>query len=101
MSLPIFKSSDNSVTLLQTGWSSLLNPVLLNPANSGIILKGIKLVIGNNAINTTLGRVLQGWSVVRQRSAASIYDNQDNNQNPSLTLLLVSDAAVTVDLEVF
>ena len=101
MSLGIYKSDDQSVTLLQTNWSTQLNPLLNNPVNSSIILKNIKLVAGSNAINTTLGKVLKGWSIIRQRSAGSVYDNQDNNPNPSLTLLLISSAAIEVDLQVF
>lgn len=101
MSLALFKVQDPSVTLMQNSWKSSIDPVLASPSNSSVILKGITLVVGSNSINTTLGRTLQGWSIVRQRAAASIYDNQDNNPNPTLTLLLISSAAVTVDIEVF
>ena len=48
-----------------------------------------------------LQRPLQGWYIVRQRALASIYDTQDSNQNPSLTLNLTSNAVVSVDIAVF
>lgn len=101
MSLPIYKSEDQSFTLLETAWSSLLNPIIDNPVNKSILLKNVKLVTGSNSINTTLGRNLQGWSIVRQRSAGTVYDNQDNNPKPNLTLLLISSADMTIDLQVF
>ncbi len=101
MSLPIFKSEDQSLTLLQTNWSSQINPVIDNAPNKSLVLKNIKLVTGSNNINTTLGRTLQGWKIVRQRSAGTVYDNQDNNPKPNLTLLLISNADIVIDLEVF
>lgn len=82
-------------------WASILNPIVGNPANNSLILKNQSLVTGANVINHKLGRKLQGWKLVRIRSAANIYDNQDFNQMPQLTLYLVSDADVVVDIEVF
>ncbi len=101
MPLPIFYTEDKDLQLLQTGWSTQLNPVLSNPSLKSIILPNIVLAIGSNVINHRLGRKLQGYRVVRQRALASLYDNQDSNQSPALTLILVSDAVVTIDLEVF
>jgi len=101
MALTIFQSQDPSVGLLQTSWANQINPLLSNPANSSIILKNVKLVTGSNTINTTLGKTLTGWIIIRQRSAASIYDDQDNNQKPTLSLVLVSSAPTVIDLEVY
>jgi hypothetical protein len=101
LSLGLYKSDDQSFTLLQTNWSAQLNPLLAAPSNNSIILKNVSLTTGSNTINTTLGRTLQGWVIVRQRAAASIHDNQDNNPNPTLTLVLISSANVVCDIEVF
>lgn len=101
MQLPTFNTPDQVLTLVQSRWSSILNPLIARPANNSSILKSIDLKAGTNTINTLLGRKLQGWTIVRQRAAASIYDNQDNNNNPEATLILISSADVTVDLEVF
>lgn len=87
--------------LMQTRWAGLLDPLLGNPSVNSLILTEISLAIGSNSVNHTLGRKLTGWRVIRIRSAASIYDTQDSNQMPELTLLLTSSAAVVVDLEVF
>lgn len=101
MTLPIFQSDDQAVQMMQSRWSSALNPVLANPATSGIILKNIMLINGSNTINHLLGRKLQGWRLVRQRAAASIYDQQDSNLKQELTLILVSNANISCDIEVF
>lgn len=59
------------------------------------------LSAGTNTINHLLGRTLQGYRIIRQRAAASIHDEQDDNQMPQLTLVLVSTASVVIDLEIF
>lgn len=99
--LPILHTDDKDFQMMQQRWSSVLNPVLGNPSIDSIILKSVPLATGSNTINTTLGRKLQGWKIVRQRAAANIHDGQDQNQMPELTLILVSSAPVVVDLELF
>lgn len=101
MSLPIFQTKDKDLMLLQTKWVSQLNPLLSNPANQSSILQNVVLGTGINTINHLLGKKLQGWKIVRQRAAASLYDLQDSNPSPQLTLILVSTAPVVIDLEVF
>lgn len=99
--LPIFNSDDQSLSLMQTAWASQLNPVLAAPFLQGILLKNVTLVAGDNTVNHKLGRKLQGWVLSRVRAAATIYDKQDSNQMPALTLVLNTDADVVVDLYVF
>ena len=87
---------------LQTKWPAILNPIIKNPSNNASILQNVSLIGGTNVINHKLGAKLQGWSVIRMRGvAASIYDLQDANQTPQLTLVLVSSTPVIVDLSVF
>lgn len=100
--LPQFQGyDDEAVQLLQNKWAAILNPIISAPQNNSLILKNVQLSVGDNSIDHRLGRTLQGWKIVRQRAAASIYDKQDTNQTPQLTLKLNSSAAVSVDLEVF
>lgn len=87
--------------LLETQWASILDPVSTNPLNNANILKNVQLTTGSNTINHKLGRPLQGWYILRQRASASLYDTQDSNLYPELTLVLVSSANVTIDLAVF
>lgn len=85
----------------QVKWASIIDPVVANPANNSLILQNVSLVTGSNVINHNLGQPLQGWKIVRQRATAAIHDNQDSNQMPQLTLVLVSSAPVSIDLEVY
>lgn len=86
---------------MQNTWATALDPLLNNPANNSIILKNVALVSGTNVINHLLQQRLVGWKTTRVRAAATIYDLQDTNPTPTLTLVLVASAPVVVDLEVF
>ena len=87
--------------MAQTQWATQLDPIISNPLTSSIILKNVSLAAGTNVINHKLGRTLQGWNPTRVRAAATIYDLQDTNQTPQLTLVLVASAPVIIDLAVF
>ena len=100
MSLPVFKSDDQSVTLLQTAWKSNLDPVLSNPLLNGVLQKNITLASGTNVINHLLGRPIQGYLITGMHNAFSeIYDTQSNT--PALTLNLHSSVATSIDLYCF
>jgi hypothetical protein len=99
--LPIFKSEDKDLMLLQTKWASQINPVLSQPILNGSILFGVSLVTGNNVINHKLGRNLIGWILVGNNSSVSIYDKQSTNPNINQTLILNSSGTATVNILVF
>lgn len=101
MSLPIFQTASKDLSLLQTNWAQQLNPVIQLPINSGSILQNILLSTGLNVVNHKLGRKLQGWFIVRQNAVANVYDSQDVNPYPDLTLFLNSSADVMINLFVF
>lgn len=99
--LPIFNTTDKSLSLLQTSWKAILAPFLRNKLLDGQILNNVQLLTGTNVVNHKLGRPLQGWIVVGQNASASIYDAQASNNQSDLTLILVTSASVTVNLYVF
>lgn len=99
--LPIIQTTDRVINQLQNSIAQVLRPIVQNPLVNGSILTGVELAIGANTINHGLNRTLQGWFVIGQGSAASLYDSQSSNTQASKTLILVSDAAVTVNLYVF
>lgn len=101
MQLPFFQTAVKELSLLQTKWKSILDPVLANSLCLTTVLPNIKLVPGTNVINHLLGRKLLGWIVIRIDGIATLYDTQDLNQHQDLTLMLVCSAGVTVTLEVF
>lgn len=100
--LPIFQTKDQTLSLLQTKWASLLNPGLASPLLNGRIIASIALTSGDNTVDHGLGRPLVGWLVIRQYSAyAGLYDKQTTNISPELTLVLNAAGNTTVDLYVF
>lgn len=83
-------------------WSSIIEPVINNPVNNSILLKNVSLVTGTNVINHRLSRKLIGWYPTRIRDvSATFYDEQDTNQTPQLTLVLIASDDVVIDLVVF
>ena len=85
---------------MQTKWASQLNPVLANLLVKGQLLQSQKLINGTTVINHKLGRNPQGWFLVAPQASASVYQ-APQQPNPTLTLTLISNAAVTTDLWVF
>ena len=56
---------------------------------------------GSNTINHMLGRILQGWIIVRNNAAVTFYDLQTTNQQTSSTLVLHASGACIVNILVF
>jgi hypothetical protein len=101
VALTQFQSDDLNFQLMQNSWAAQLNPLLLDPLNQNVFLPNIVLTSGDNTINHKLGRALQGWFIVRQNAAASLFDKQSTNSMPQLTLVLNTSADVTISLIVF
>lgn len=96
--LPLFKSEDQMLMLMQTKWKSQLDKVISNPFINGLLLEDVPLVIGDNIINHLLSRVQQGWVLTDQNAGITIYRNAPFNVR---TLTLNSSGTVTVDIWVF
>jgi hypothetical protein len=96
--LPVLQSKVGELTMMQTRWASLIEPVLSQPFNNGVLLQEVELSTGTNKINHKLGRKPQGWVVVDQNAAATVYRSAPFN---ALTLTLTASAGVTVSLHVF
>jgi hypothetical protein len=86
---------------MQTKWAAILNVLLQNQSLASSILSNVPLINGTTVINHKLNRKLQGYRIILKNAAANIYDKQATNQTPDKTLIFVSDAAVTVSIEVF
>lgn len=99
--IPKVQTADRLMNQLQSNILGGLNPIIQNPLSSGSVLTSIPLKSGSNTVNTGLGRVLQGWIIVRLREDVTIWDLQDSNTNPDKTLILNSSGDATIDLYVF
>lgn len=86
------------MSLLQTNWSAILDPIIKNPLSKGNFLTSVSLTTGDNVINHLLGKRQQGWIISDQTAAASIYRSEPFNE---LTLTLNASAPCMVNLYVF
>lgn len=98
MALPIYKDPNTNLMLLQTNWTSQLNPVLANPLTNASILKNVALVTGVNVINTKLGQTLQGWFISDINAAVSVFRSAPLS---NLTLTLTSSGPAVASIVVF
>ena len=96
--LPLQQTNIQPLSLLQTSWKSLLDPLLKNPTNGISILPSIQLNIGTNVIPHLLQQTQQGWILTDIQGAATIYRNAAFNK---VTLSLHSSASVIVNIGVF
>jgi hypothetical protein len=95
------QSIETVFTQMQNAWAQILNKIIARPQNNSTILADVALINGTTTVQHNIGQPLTGWQIVRINGAATIYDQQSTNTTPSATLILVSNAAVTVTLEVF
>ncbi len=101
MSLPILQTDNQELHMMQTRWASALDPMLACLLMQGRLVRNVDLINGVTEVNHKLGRKLIGWVLTRKPGSADIYDNQDTNSRPALTLSLTSDTDITVDIWVF
>jgi len=97
----VINTTDQDLATVQQNLVRVLNPIFSTQTLGGNILSNVALTTGSNTINHKLGRVLSGWQIIRLRAASTIFDTQDSNQTPQLTLTLNSSAPVVCDLYVF
>jgi len=98
MALPSFNTPDRILSMLQSSWASLLNPLLANPVTKGVTLTKINLINGSTVVNHLLDRQMQGWIITDISAPATVYRSQPLNNK---TLTLTSNAATTVSLWVY
>lgn len=98
MPLTQFNSDNRILQMLQTSWASSLDPVLACKLVNGIMLPNITLAAGANTINHKLQRNPQGWLIVDNNAAVTIYRSQPFNQT---TLTLTSSGTAIVSIWVY
>jgi hypothetical protein len=98
VNLALYQTNDKSLSLMQSAWRAILNPIIAIPMLSGLQLSDIKLVSGVNVINTLLSRMQQGWFVTDIDAAITLFRSAPFN---STTLTLTASAPATVSLWVY
>jgi hypothetical protein len=92
------QSTDRVMNQLQDQLHQTVNSIVNHPETHSLVLKNVQLKAGSNDISHGLGRELQGWRVIRQRSQGSVFDQQDSNVTPHKTLSLNASHDMSVDL---
>lgn len=85
---------------MQTTWAQQLDPIIANLLINGILLKDQSLINGTTVINHRLGRQPQGWFLSAPKGAATVYQAAQQ-PNPTLTLTVISNAAIMTDIWVY
>ena len=93
---------DEVLSRMQDNVEQAISQLPTTDVIQGRLVKNVALLSASTVkVSHKLGRPVIGWIVVRQRASAIIWDSQDSNANPSLTLDLNCSANVIVDLWVF
>lgn len=95
--VPTVQIADEKVNRMQGNVVQALNQVLKVPFMDGILLSGQSLAAGANTVNHRLQRNIQGYLILKQNAAATIFGSNYGRS----TFTLTASAAVTVDLWVF
>lgn len=99
--IPLVQTEDRNINQLQSNIIPPLNTIIKNKIVNNNFLSGVQLINGTTVVNHLLDRKLVGWVITRQKSSAIIFDSQDTNPDQDVSLRLVSNAAVIVDIMVF
>lgn len=98
MAIAKVQTTNKDINQLQNNISQTVGPLSANPMNTGIIVPDIDLAIGNNTVQTKLGRKIQGWQIARQQGPFSqITEVSEDND----ILVLNSTVATKISLYVF
>lgn len=84
--------------LLQTRWSSLINPVLDNPLVKGRIVRDVALGTTQVVVDHRLGRTPVGWLIIDSSALQTVY--RSGPLSPT-ALPLTASGPVVVSLYVF
>lgn len=98
--LPRYQFALQTLQLLQSTWTTILNPFLANPSNNSSILTGVVLQSGTNVIDHLLGQKMQGWEIADLGAPVTIYRPASAPFN-AITLTLVSSGLAIVNIRVY
>lgn len=93
---------DEVLSRMQDNVDAAIAQLSVTEVLQGRLVKSISLLSASTVkISHKLGRAPIGWFIVRQRANAVVWDLQDTNSNPNLTLNLNCSADCTIDIWVF
>ncbi len=95
-------STDGELQKVQQNVENAISPIIRKEIIDGVLLRDVCLEPSiSNEVKHSLGRKPLGWTIVRKRADARIWDVQDYNRNPTKTLSLAVSHSVKVDIWIF
>lgn len=86
--------SDQNLSFVQDNVAAALLPIESSPFVGGVLLQGIVLASGSNAIQHTLGRTPNIWVICDTNAAQTVYRTSWNTNLINLT----ASGAVTISM---
>lgn len=96
-------SNDPEVRAVDQKLLTIFNSIIKNPLlNSPVLLTAIMLSSGvDTPINHTLGRAVKGWIIVDKNATGDIWQSTTANPIPTSSIILRSNATMTVSILFF
>lgn len=95
--VPSVQIPDEKINRMQGNILQAVNQLVKVPFSEGLLLKNQTLQSGANTVNHRLQREIQGYLILKQNAAATIFGGNYGRTSVTLT----ASATVTVDLWVF
>ena len=93
------RTKNSELDRVQSNVQLFSNELTTNPLLDGVLLKDIDLTTTETLVNHTLGRLPQGWIIIKKDAAQDVYESGTTLQQRFLSL--TAGGAVTVSLWVF
>lgn len=95
-------TQDDDVNRIQGVISPILNQLSEIQLLGGVFITDASVTSGvGNRLEHGLGRAVVGYIVVRNNASVTIYDDQDNETEPTVYLKIGSSGTATITLWVF
>ena len=101
MAVNVLRTGDDRVDRFQEQVRQAFKELASLDVLRGRRIENVDVTTSGVTLQHGLGRKLLGWTLVRMRADARVWDLQDSNQTPDKTLVLKASAPATVDLWVF
>lgn len=99
--IALVQTDNKDVNQAQQNIKQSISPLISNPANSGHMVKGQKLVAGANTINHGLGHTITGYYIASTSAPISYSDNIQGGGNLSQSFVLTVNVAATANIYCF
>ena len=94
-----FTPKDAELARLVQSMKEFFGQFTNNPLLSGVIIKGVAVSTTAVAVSHNLGRIPEGYYIVKANAAVTVFDT--TSTTPNSTIILTGSSTATVDLYIF